>query len=301
MATASHPQIAASSSVRDRLVTTLFAAAMLHGIVIAGITFSSSGKDGAAPGLDVLIVSDEVPEADRNDDAQYLSQRTQLGGGSTRAKVPPRSPASRPDTPRIDGDRNGTALAARRQSTENAEPAVLTTTAQQTVVRWLGDLGAAGPAGSLPLQMDAHRAAGSAGRDDDGRAQLSGPARSELWITPNTRASQLAPWLDAWRRKVERLGTLNYPAAARQVGAHANPVVEVTIASDGNLVEAQIRRSSGQPEVDRAALDILRLASPFDALPAELQHSYSVLRFAYEWEFDGDGASGGALSVPDTP
>ena len=51
--------------------------------------------------------------------------------------------------------------------------------------------------------------------DDTGPAQLRGPKRDELWITPDTRAATLAPYLDAWRRKVERVGTINFPTAAR--------------------------------------------------------------------------------------
>src|SRR5262245_18144938 len=69
---------------RDRLTTTVFMAALIHGVVIVVVTFGSPGKvrDGA-PGLEVLIVSNDVPEARRNDTATYLAQRTQLGSGST--------------------------------------------------------------------------------------------------------------------------------------------------------------------------------------------------------------------------
>ena len=43
-------------------------------------------------------------------------------------------------------------------------------------------------------------------------------------------AALLAPYLDAWRRKVERLGTLNFPQIARD-GA-GNPILEVSIRRD---------------------------------------------------------------------
>ena len=63
--------------IRDRLLTMLFLAALLHGLLILGLTFNSSadGHSGA-PGLQVLLVSDEVPEAESNDTATYLAQRT---------------------------------------------------------------------------------------------------------------------------------------------------------------------------------------------------------------------------------
>lgn len=301
MATSGFASMSPGGSVRDRLVTTLFVAAMLHGIVIAGISFSDAARNSRPAGLDVLIVSDEVPDVERNDSAQYLAQRSQLGGGSTRAKLPPRSPASLPDSPQVDGDPHGTTLAQRAGSARETDSPVLTTTAQQPRIRWIGENGDVAVSGAMPTLLDAHRSLGSTGHDDTGQPQLSGPDRKELWITPNTRASILAPWLDAWRSKVERLGTLNYPAAAHEQRLHDNPVVEVSIGNDGRLLSAVISRSSGYPAVDQAALDILKLASPFDPFPPEVQQSYQLLRFAYEWQFEGAAASGASLSVPNPP
>ena len=134
--------------------------------------------------------------------------------------------------------------------------------------------------------------------EEQGPAQLRGPQRDELWITPDTRAATLAPYLDGWRRKVERIGTLNYPTVARVAGAARSPVVEVGIASDGKLDRVLIRRSSGNPELDQAALEILKLASPFDPFPPDLAAKYRVLRFAYEWQFSGGQTQRGTVSVP---
>ena len=57
----------------------------------------------------------------------------------------------------------------------------------------------------------------------------------EHWVTPDTRASRLAPYLAAWKRKVERVGTLNFPSAARNAGLSGSPVVEVEIGANGRL------------------------------------------------------------------
>jgi protein TonB len=103
---------------------------------------------------------------------------------------------------------------------------------------------------------------------------------------PNTRESKLAPYLNAWRSKIERLGTLNFPQNVRNSQA-GNPVLEVALLADGTLGDALIKRSSGNKEIDQAALSILRLASPFDPFPSELRQQYRELRFAYEWQFLG--------------
>ena len=71
--------------VWDRLLTMIFLVALLHGLIILGVTFKAAASDKGAPGLEVLLVSDELPEADKNPNATYLAQRTQVGaviGGS---------------------------------------------------------------------------------------------------------------------------------------------------------------------------------------------------------------------------
>jgi protein TonB len=286
--------------VRDRLFAMLFIAGVLHGLIILGLTFNASAGDkGSAPGLEVLLVSDEVPEADRNDSATYLAQRTQLGSGNTRDPVPPRNRASSMPIPQQDGAPDGDSLSAKGDKAGSHDERVLTTTGWNVEVRYLADAGATGTSSEQPILLEQQAAEQPGPEDERGPTTLRGPKRDELWITPDTRAATLAPYLDAWRRKVERIGTIHYPTAARHLGVRASPVLEVGIAADGKLDKAVIRRSSGYPELDEAALSILKLASPFDPFPPELAHEYRVLRFAYEWQFVGGRVeTGGVTAVP---
>jgi protein TonB len=283
--------------VWDRLLTMLFLAALLHGLVILGLTFSASAGDrGSAPGLEVLLVSDELPEADKNPEATYLAQRTQLGSGNTRDPVAPHNRSSSVPKPRHEGSLQGDSLTSSRQTSGGQDERVLTTVAWNTDVRYLADAGSSGAVRERPLLIDEPPVAQPGPQDEEGPAKLRGPEREELWITPDTRAATLAPYLDAWRRKVERIGTINYPTAARGAAAQASPVVEVGIAADGTLDRVIIRRTSGNPRLDQAALAILKLASPFDPFPPELAAQYRVLRFAYEWQFVGGRVASGTLS-----
>jgi protein TonB len=286
-----------AAPVRDRLLTMLFLAGLLHGIVILGQTFNAAANAGSgAPGLQVMLVSDELPEAERNDSATYLAQRTQLGSGNTKESVAPRNPASSVPIPGQDGFADGSALAPKGDAAGTPNERVLTTTAWSAQVRYLSEIGNTGRQENRPLLLEEQPAEQPGPADEAGPAQLRGPQREELWVTPDTRAATLAPYLDSWRRKVERIGTLNYPTAARGQPA-ASPVLEVGISADGKLDKAVIRRSSGQPELDQAALEILKLASPFDPFPAELAREYQVLRFAYEWQFVGGRLEAGAVST----
>lgn len=275
--------------VRDRLLTMVLLAALFHGLLILGITFSIPPVNSKAPSMQVLIVTDDVPEADRNDDATYLAQRTQLGSGKADAKGAPRSLA-RPALERPPA-RDEEAGATERQ---------LATTSRRTTVRYFGAIEAQRnlpKPSSPPIDVPIHDAIAG---DDIESGEVAGKERKELWTTPDTRESVIAPYLDSWRRKVERMGTLNYPAAARAQGA-TSPVLEVAIDSSGKLENVVIRQSSGSPALDEAAVAILRLASPFEPFPKELAAEYSLLRFAYAWEFAGGKAQRGTLSAsPDS-
>lgn len=62
--------------------------------------------------------------------------------------------------------------------------------------------------------------------------------------------------------------------------------------ADGRLREARVRRSSGNPALDQAALQILRQAAPFPPFPEALAKSAPSVRFAYEWRFEAGGGGG---------
>jgi len=251
--------------VWERLLTMLFLAGLLHGLIILGLTFNAAASDkDSAPGLEVLLVSDEVPEADQNPTATYLAQRTQTGSGNTKKPVKPHNRATALPAIRHPGSADGNSLTTNGDQAGSAEEPVLVTSGWSTRVHYLADLGTAGSVRDRPLLLDEPQTAQPAPEDDPGPAELRGPNRDELWITPDTRMALLAPYLDAWRRKVE---------------------------------SASIRRSSGDAELDQAALATLKLASPFDPFPADLAARYRVLHFAYEWQFSGGRAGRGALST----
>src|SRR5215469_14738383 len=141
--------------VWDRLLAMLFFTALLHGVIILGLTFKSPiARNSSAPGLQVLLVSDEVPAADRNDHATYLAQRTQLGSGNTREAVTPRNPAQAPVLPAQQGVPDGNALSASGQAAGSQDQRVLTTSAWSAVVEYMTDEGKAGTAAQQPMLLD---------------------------------------------------------------------------------------------------------------------------------------------------
>lgn len=282
---------------RDRLTVTLFLAGLFHLIVILGISFAPPAADsGSVPTLEVLLVNNPLPDATQNDSANYLAERTQQGSGNSpdgRTRRPIAGDASETLAGAADG---GTAPPAPEgQAGGDGELLTSRANAQRLVA-------ASADAESAPAMLPRETVAGSAfpfaGTDQDSELQLKGAPRRELVVTPNTRVSGVAVYLDAWKRRIEQVGTVNFPNAARRSQLTGSPVIEVVLASGGGLVRADVLRTSGHGELDRAAMDILKLATPFEPFPAALAARHDVLRFAYEWQFVGGRLAGSAVEVP---
>jgi len=283
--------------VRDRLLAMLVLAALLHAILLLGLTFGAGPHEAArTPELDVMLVTDEVPEASRNERAAYLAQRTQLGSGNTDSARHIASPSSR-------GALASTATtdaaggAGRAQRNDAADRQLLATHGRSPEIRYIGEIATAGETAAMPLMIGELEGEPRSGRGDSVELLLRGRPDARHWVAPDTRASKLAPYLAAWKRKVERVGTLNFPIAARNAGLSGSPVIEVEIAANGRLVGATVRRSSGYGSLDESAMSILRLASPFDPFPPDLADDYSRLRFAYQWDFVAGALQTGAVTV----
>jgi protein TonB len=275
---------------------TLFLAGVFHLILILGISFAPPvASQGDVPTLEVLLVNNALPDSSMNEDANYLAERTQRGSGNS-ADGQTRQPAAGAGAETMAGMPEGGLESPAPDGNAGGEGRLLTGTGGKP--RFVADAADANTApASLPRETFAGSTSPFAGSDED-QLSLKGAPRRELVVTPNTRTSEVAVYLDAWKRRIEQVGTVNFPNAARRSKLSGNPVIEVVLASSGGLVRADVQRSSGYGELDSAAMDILKLATPFEAFPEELAARHDVLRFAYEWQFVGGRLAGSAVEVP---
>lgn len=290
----------------DRMLTTLFVAALFHAIVILGVTFSSSsgeagGTDGAA--LEVVLVNDQAPSVPKNPNARYLSERTQLGSGNAlkneRAVIPKSSlmPVERAGVP------SGEGMAVEQTGRQIGDDEVVAAHMAGTKILYFAAPTAALLSSQLPMLLEKRPDLGMAPNNDGIELRMRGEARQQLWIAADTRESDVAVYLDSWRRKIERVGTMNFPEVARRRKLSGQPVIEVTIGADGKLLQTVIRRSSGHAELDEAAIRILKLAAPYDPFPSALGAKHDQIRIAYEWQFLDGAAQGSSVfySDPNNP
>jgi protein TonB len=303
-------------TTRDRLITTLFFAALVHGIIILGITFRPDKTSGGAT-LEVTMVQTRSVIPPKR--ADYIAQANQQGEGNTQELVRPESPLSMPAAVDNTGlpnapdlvDNTGRGSAANdsrgsnRASSNSRSPVVTTSaiTGQTANAR-----AAAAPASAENRVLVARllTPGDDALMPNDENIELpqaTNPDPRQAFVSINARESRYAAYLDAWRRKVEHIGNLNFPAEIRSRRLSGSLALEVALNSDGSVHELVLRKSSDQPLLDESAARIVRLAAPYAPFPANIRRDTAVLRFVYVWRFNGgrlDPRHGGVTAAAGT-
>ena len=119
--------------------------------------------------------------------------------------------------------------------------------------------------------------------------------RRKVLTGANTKAVTFAHYYDAMRQKIEAYGSAFFPRANGRP-LYGSLVIVVSVDNQGRITtNAQgkdglsIGRSSGNPELDRQALAIIRASAPFGAFPSEMRNQIDVLDWISTFEFTRDG------------
>ncbi len=281
----------------DALTATLFIAALLHAVLILGVTFSALELPSAGETVDameVVLLTRDYEKRNAPDDAAYLAQQSLTGSGNTAEDDPLRVAYGRGTNPVLPGPEiNG----AQQQASQPADQAQ----AQELLYARNPDADQVAlfkprlEAESRQLQTGMPGTANTVEilALPDVETVLRGAKPRQLIVSANTRESRIATYLDGWKRRVERVGTMNFPSLDK---LQRNPILSVSISASGDLEEVIIVTSSGSGELDMAAVNILRMAAPFEAFPDFMGSDYDSLKFSYEWRFSG--GSVGKMRVP---
>ena len=91
-------------------------------------------------------------------------------------------------------------------------------------------------------------------------------------------------YLNAWQRKVETAG---YYEISRKDITQGNFKLQIRsiIDSMGNLIGADILKSSGNSSMDALALKILQQSAPFEPFPQDMAVNYQQLEIIRDWNF----------------
>lgn len=113
----------------------------------------------------------------------------------------------------------------------------------------------------------------------------------KAFVGARAQEVKFAQYAEDWRIKIERVGTLNYPQAARG-GSYRTLQLTVEIRSDGSVSSMHVDRSSGVKLIDQAALRIVRMSAPFASFPPVLRGT-DIIVITRTWTFE----PGGSLST----
>ena len=104
-------------------------------------------------------------------------------------------------------------------------------------------------------------------------------------ISASTQEFKYAQYMLAWVAKVERVGNLNYPEAARRNNLSGRLILDVALNPDGSIKAIEFVKSSGHDALDDAAVHIVRMAAPYAPFPADIRDETDVLHITRTWEF----------------
>jgi len=129
------------------------------------------------------------------------------------------------------------------------------------------------------------------------RLQTDGrESRRKVLTGTNAKAVTFAHYYDAMRQKIEGYGSAFFPRANGRP-LYGSLVIVVSVDAQGRITtNAQgkdglsIGRSSGNPELDRQAIAIVRASAPFGPFPSEMRNQIDVLDWISTFEFARDGA-----------
>jgi protein TonB len=296
MNAAAQPPELSSAGVKpaDRLGFTLFLAAVLHAALILGLGFTLAEPSQISKTLEITLSTFKSEEKPK--EADFLAQDNQQGSGTLEHKAAPKTteqalfqdsevkritPPAAPQQP------------AARQEAPKAAVATRTPQQQKTPVK-REEAKPTPQARPAPVFNSAQLSSEIASLEAELAMEVQQYAKRPKIHRLNaasTMRDKGAWYKDEWRKKVERIGNLNYPDEARRQGIYGSLRLLVSINRDGTLFEVLVLESSGQRTLDQAALRIVRLAAPFAPFTGDLA-DIDRLEIIRTWRFErGDRLS----------
>lgn len=269
----------------DYLAIALVLSVAIHGLLLAWrFATPPAPAPQAQQALEVTLVnarSDQTPVQPR-----LLAQQSLDGGGTTADKAYAASPL--PRTAATSPDEIVLAALRKRQEELEAE--------QQRLYMQLVALEKMQPERKQPDLFEKSNDPGSDTRYQESlvlNARISAikeridryneqPRRQ--FAGPSAKQTDYAEYVEAWRKKIELIGTEHYPAQARGK-VYGSLQITVYIRKDGSLEHTEIRQPSNHPVLNQAALRIVQLAAPFPPLPPAIAKDTDILAITRTWNF----------------
>ncbi len=270
-----------------RLQLALAVSISLHVLILSiHFTFPDASRKFQDRALEIILVNSK--SARKPTDAQALAQANLDGGGNTDAKRRAKTPL-----PPSQKNRTGSELELKQRQLRAAEAEqqrllAQTKAQERALAKQKQEKPAEEPAPApVPSGQDlASSALAMARLEAEIAKEMDEYSKRPRRKFIGARAEKYrdAMYVEAWRQKVERIGTLNYPQEARG-RLYGDLLLTVTIKSDGNVGEVEITRSSGHRILDDAARRIVKMAAPYPPFPPEIRKEADEIVISRVWSF----------------
>jgi protein TonB len=262
----------------------LGASLFFHAVLLSlHFKFPEASRAFQDKALDIILVNSKAARKPTN--AQALAQANLDGGGNTEQNRRAKTPL--PPSARVQSGSELEQAQKRVQALEAQQQRLLALARSKETARLQTDKEAQPEtAPSLSGRDLATRALEMARLEGEIDRQTDEYNKRPRVKNMGTRAEGVsyAQYSEDWRIKVERVGTLNYPEAAKGK-LYGSLILSVRIKSDGSIDRVEINRSSGYKILDDAARRIVQMAAPFGAFTPDIRRDYDILEFTRSWTF----------------
>jgi protein TonB len=264
----------------------------LHAFLVLGLGIKlirAPDLDAPHNTLDVVLVNSK--SAHRPDKADAIAQANLDGGGNTDKKLRASTPL--PLTAEREMQQELKAMEQRRRDLEREAQELLTRMkSKATVVQAdISPQAVAKPDAEARDLVDRSMEIARLEAAIRQQHQAYQERPKKRFVGARTQESRVAFYVDNWRRKVERIGNLNYPVEAK--APHFMGVLRITVGikANGEIESVEVNRSSGHRFLDQAAVRIVNLAAPFDRFPDNLRADTDILYITRTWTFSRGDAT----------
>lgn len=273
-----------SARLTFTLPTAFTISLVLHALLFT-VHFRMPATTKVAKDRQLEIVLVNAKSAHKPRDAQTLAQAN-LDGGGDRAE-PVRAKTPLPSVPKMKPADDVADLTRRVQELETKQKKLVE--AARSPVKLPSERAPAErtePAPNLSGMDLATRALAMARMEAEiaRRMENYNQRPRRRYIGSRAEEYRFAQYIEDWRTKIERIGNLNYPEAARGK-LYGSLRLTVAIRADGDLERVELNHSSGHKVLDDAAVRIVRLAAPYAPFPPEISRDTDILEITRTWTF----------------
>ncbi len=270
-------------STTDKNILTFTLSALLLTALILGIVFTyqdASNKD-SLPTLDIILSKQK--SIDAPDEADFLAQNNQQGGGNSEKHVRPQNIKQG-----IAVEDEGNSLQEQRENIPNKieqkNTKLLSTKATKTKVVSQKNTPEIKNKTSKDKKRKKNQKLAKMVNNISHKMQAYAKKPKTKYISASTKAYEFANYMHSWVKKIERNSNLNYPEEARKRGFVGTLIMTVGINAEGTIKDIRILKSSGYQSIDDAAKHLVQISGPFEPIP-ETKTKIDILYITRTWQF----------------